>query len=245
MAKNEKREQQLSTTITLDILNEIRNGKFSGKKLLPPEQELSEVYGVSRNVIRECLTRLEREGWITRKHGVGTLINKQIVNAEPRLDLNYELIQTIRMTGKTASVGFVVHSVISADPVVAGYLQRKEESRVLRVARMIRADGKPSIYCIDYLPMDIISERYDESDLEDNIFVFLHNYCHTDVETNLAEVRAMPVTKEVSDALEVPMTTTLVYLSEVGYDLRSNPVLYSEEYFMDRVIPLTIVRKKI
>ena len=245
MAKNEKREQQLSTTITLDILSEIRNGKFSGKKFLPPEQELSEVYGVSRNVIRECLTRLEREGWITRKHGVGTLINKQIVSAEPRLDLNYELLQTIRMTGKTASVDFVVHSEIPADHALADYLQRTEGSRVLRVARMIRADHKPSIYCIDYLPMDIISERYDVSDLHDNIFEFLRNFCHTDVETNLAEVRAMPVTKEVSDALEVPMTTTLVYLSEVGYDLRSNPVLYSEEYFIDRVIPLTIVRKKI
>ena len=245
MAKNEKREQQLSTTITLDILSEIRNGKFSGKKFLPPEQELSEVYGVSRNVIRECLTRLEREGWITRKHGVGTLINKQIVSAEPRLDLNYELLQTIRMTGKTASVDFVVHSEIPADHALADYLQRKEGSRVLRVARMIRADHKPSIYCIDYLPMDIISERYDVSDLHDNIFEFLRNFCHTDVETNLAEVRAMPVTKEVSDALEVPMTTTLVYLSEVGYDLRSNPVLYSEEYFIDRVIPLTMVRKKI
>ena len=51
--------------------------------------------------------------------------------------------------------------------------------------------------------------------------------------------------EEVAQALNVPMTCTLLYITEVGYDLHSNPLLYSEEYFLDRVIPQIIVRKKI
>ena len=58
-------------------------------------------------------------------------------------------------------------------------------------------------------------------------------------------MRALPVTEEVAEALEVPLTCALLFLGEVGYDLRSRPVLYSEEYFMDRVIRHMIVRKKI
>ena len=132
-----------------------------------------------------------------------------------------------------------------ADAELAEHLQIEEGEEVLRMARMIRANEKPGIFCIDYVPARLITRAYTEKDLTQTVFSFLEKFCGTSVETNLAEVRAMPVTKEVSEALEVPMTTALFYLCEVGYDLRSNPVLYSEEYFIDRVIPHLVVRKKI
>ena len=245
MEKNQKKTTQLSTSITQDLLNEIQRGRFADVKVLPPEKDLAEEFNVSRNIIRECLTRLEREGWITRKHGIGTLINKPVVSARTRLDLNYELLQTIRMTGKTARIEGVTYRTERADAELAEHLQIEEGEEVLRMARMIRANEKPGILCIDYVPARLITRAYTEKDLTQNVFSFLEKFCGTSVETNLAEVRAMPVTKEVSEALEVPMTTALFYLCEVGYDLRSNPVLYSEEYFIDRVIPHLVVRKKI
>ena len=62
---------QLSEKVTQILLHEIRNGDFNGLDSLPPEVELAEKFNVSRNVIRESLARLEREGWVVRKHGIG------------------------------------------------------------------------------------------------------------------------------------------------------------------------------
>ena len=45
--------------------------------------------------------------------------------------------------------------------------------------------------------------------------------------------------------MNIPLSCALLFIGEVGYDLRSQPVLYSEEYFLDRVIKHMIVRKKI
>ena len=73
----------------------------------------------------------------------------------------------------------------------------------------------------------------------------MKKFCSVSVETNLSELRALPVTQEVADALNIPLSCALLFIGEVGDDLRSQPVLYSEEYFLDRVIKHMIVRKKI
>ena len=228
------------------LLHEIREGRFAQRDALPPEIELAEQFGVSRNIIRECLTKLEREGWITRKHGVGTLINRSVAHVKTRLDLNFELCQTLELTGKKAEIAFVKCQEQPADEALARTLHIQTGQPVLRVSRMIRADGKPAVFCVDYFPKSLlIDSTYTQEQISHSIFTFLQQCCGVEVVTNLAEIRAMPVTEEVAQALEIPLTCSLLYLGEVGYDLRSNPILYSEEYFIDRMIPHMIVRKKI
>lgn len=238
--------KQLSERFTRTLLHEIQNGDFKDKDSLPPELELAERFSVSRNMVRECLTRLEREGWVIRKHGVGTLINKSVVNAGTRLDFNYELSQTLEMNGKHAETALVNSRIEPASEEVAAQLKINKGDEVLRVSRLIKANGKPAIFCIDYIAKKlIVNSNYQQEDLEPPIFTFLSKFCGgAAVETNLAELRALPATEEVAQALEIPQACGLLYLSEVGYSLRSNPLLYSEEYFMDRVIHHMIVRKK-
>lgn len=239
--------KQLSDRFTQTLLHEIQYGAFAGHDSLPPELELAEKFSVSRNMVRECLTRLEREGWVIRKHGVGTLINKSVVHAGTRLDFNYELSQTLEMNGKHAETACVRSRTECASEGLAAQLKIDVGEEVLRVSRLIKADGKPAIFCIDYIPGKLIVNcEYQPEDLEPPIFSFLEKFCGgITVETNLAELRAMPATEEVAAGLEIPQACGLLYLCEVGYSLRSNPVLYSEEYFMDRVIRHMIVRKKI
>lgn len=242
-----EKESQLSERITQLLLEEIRSGAFQGLNSLPPEVDLAERFNVSRNMVRESLTRLEREGWVTRKHGVGTLINKSVVNINTRLDLNYELSQTLEMNGKHAETKRVRSRRDAASPEIAAALGLAVGDPVLRVSRLITANGKPAIFCIDYIAERlIVNPSYRPEDLEPPIFTFLDKFCGgASVETNLAELRALPATEEVSEALEIPQACGLLFLSEVGFDLRSRPILYSEEYFIDRVIHHMIVRKKI
>lgn len=239
-------EEQLSNRVTQSLLYEIRYGAFSDQDTLPPEMDLAERYRVSRNIVRECLTKLEREGWLVRKRGVGTLINKIVVQAETRIDLNYEMMQTIEMSGKTASSASIRSKRVPAYAAAAEKLEIAEGDPVLRVSRVILADGKPAIFCIDFIPERlIVSDGYAAADFTPPIYQFLKKFCSSEVEISLAELRAMPVTAEVARGLNVPLTTSLLFISEVGYDYQSRPVLYSEEYFMDGVIHHMVVRKKI
>ena len=56
------------------LRQQIFSGKFSCGSKLPPERELSEIFGVSRITIRTALTELKNDGLIEQRPGVGTYV---------------------------------------------------------------------------------------------------------------------------------------------------------------------------
>ena len=60
----------------MDILKEkIQSGEWTSGTQIPGEQDLCELYGVSRTVVRQALGELELEGVINRRKGKGTFIS--------------------------------------------------------------------------------------------------------------------------------------------------------------------------
>ena len=56
------------------IAEMIRSGEFSLSERLPPERDLGVSLQVSRNVVREALLSLEIAGYVSIRHGVGTIV---------------------------------------------------------------------------------------------------------------------------------------------------------------------------
>lgn len=242
-----RRVAQLSNTITTKLMREIREGIYSGLDALPSEIELAESMKVSRNVIRETLTSLEREGWVTRKHGVGTLINKRVVHVNNRLDQTCELTHAIELSGQKSSRKIESAEVVRADYEVAENLALAVGTPVFCIRQVFYADEKPAAYCIDYIPLKYIRKKKPTAaDVSPNAFRFLEKHCGGVIpETFISEVRAAPATAEVAQALDVPEGMRLLTLGEVGCDLRSTPIIYSYEYFVDRIMRHVIIRKMI
>ena len=69
-----------SKTIRANLLSAMKNGEYANSERLPRENVLAEKLGISRTQLRDILASLEREGFITRRHGVGTIINRHVLN---------------------------------------------------------------------------------------------------------------------------------------------------------------------
>ena len=67
-----------SKTIRAQLLSAMKDGEFASCQRLPRESVLAESLGISRTQLRDILASLEREGFITRRHGVGTIINRHV-----------------------------------------------------------------------------------------------------------------------------------------------------------------------
>ncbi len=52
----------------------IQDGTYAEEDLLPSENELSSLHGVTRPTIRKALDRLDNEGYITRQQGKGSIV---------------------------------------------------------------------------------------------------------------------------------------------------------------------------
>ena len=86
------------------LLEELRTGLYARAAQLPSELELTEVLGVSRTVVRDALSELERDGYLERVRGIGTLVNRDVLKVENRMDQKLEFNRMIR------SIGRVPHS---------------------------------------------------------------------------------------------------------------------------------------
>lgn len=72
---NPVKRQVLSETVAETLRVLILAGELSPGEKLPAEQSLAEQFGVSRNVIREALRRLNEQGLAEVRHGAGIFVS--------------------------------------------------------------------------------------------------------------------------------------------------------------------------
>ena len=234
-----------SNLIRMKLLREMKMGEFSECDRLPRELELAKQLNVSRNHLREVLAQLEREGFITRIHGVGTIINHHVTKVKNRMDIEVEFLDIIRQNGYLPGVINVHIKEEKADSFIAEKLQIPEETEVMRVSRVCTADGRPAIYCEDVFEKKLIKEEYALNDFEAPIFHFLKKCCYIEAYMDLTQLHAVLSDEKVSKALEMPVGSPLLNMEEVDYDIDGNIVFYSRQYFVDKYFEQTVLRKKL
>ena len=231
--------------IRAQLLSAMRNGEYAHSERLPRESALAVTLGISRTQLRDVLASLEREGFITRRHGVGTIINRHVLDVQTRMDIEVEFLDMIRQNGFTAAVASIQTWEDAAGEVLAGKLQIPVGTSVLRIARLCTANGKPAIYCEDVVERSLVREGYTQQDLQKQIFHFLQEFCGVYPYLDLTDLRAAAADEKLSRIFQVPAGTPLLQMDEVDYDIDGRPVFFSTQYFADGIFRHTVMRKKL
>ena len=232
-------------TIRSQLLSAMRSGEYADCARLPRESVLAEKLGISRTQLRDILASLEREGFITRRHGVGTIINRHVLNAQTRMDIEVEFLDMIRQNGHEAAVAYVRVSDGTADKRIAQQLQIPEGTPIIRVARLCTADGRPAIYCEDGVEKALARGNYTIKDFKLPIFHFLQRFCGVNPYMDLTDVRPTVADAALSEVFQVPVGAPLLNMEEVDFDIDGKPVFCSSEYFADGIFRHTVMRKKL
>lgn len=126
-------EQNLRELILHDQLH---NGEA-----VPSEWELADLYGVSRLTVRNALDNLTRQGWLIRRHGVGTFVaHPKIIEITPS---KLSFTEQMRAIGRKPSSQLISLSIIPATAEVAGQLRLEPGEPVVEIVRLRLADGEP------------------------------------------------------------------------------------------------------
>ena len=89
----------ISDRIVASLLEELRTGRYARADRLPAEVDLAAELGVSRTVIRDALSEMERAGYVERVRGIGTVVNRTVLSLRSRLDQKLEYYPLIRSFG--------------------------------------------------------------------------------------------------------------------------------------------------
>ena len=238
-------EMCYSQSIRTRLLTEMRIGIFAQCDRLPRETLLSEKLGISRTQLRDVLGALEQEGYITRRLGVGTLINRHVLDVKSRMDIEAEILDIIRNNGYKPEVIFLDAVKEEASEEVAKQLKVAPKTPIMKVSKLCTADGIPALYFQDMFLLSLIKEEYEMSDLQSPIFHFLREKCDTDAYMDLTQLKAVAANEEVANVLKVPQGSPLLSMEEVDYDIDGNIVFYSKQYFANGLFEQTVLRKRL
>ena len=231
-------------SIQKHLLFEMRYGAFKDCDRLPRESALADILNISRTQLRDSLAELEREGFISRKQGLGTIINRHVLNVPVRMDLEIEFMDMIRRSGRVPAEKLESVSTVLSAPAAAKLGIGKTDG-MLMVSRIVTGDGKPVIYCEDFIPKALIHTSFENEVLQKPIFEFLKDCCGKDAYLDVTEIKPAAAKAAVAQRLKVPEGTPLLFMDEVDYDFEGTPVMYSRQYYVDGVIAHTVVRRKI
>lgn len=141
------RYQQLADT----LLHDIERGKYKVGGMLPPELELSELYGVSRHTVREAIRRLVDMGLLGRRQGIGTHVKS--ASGRGRFVASLGNIADLFQYTQRTRLKLIDERLVTADAGLAEMLHCKPGQRWLRfeTCRYPRGDKVPISYTEIYV----------------------------------------------------------------------------------------------
>jgi GntR family transcriptional regulator len=160
--------------ITENLRELILSGQLQPGEPVPSEWELTDLYGVSRLTVRRALDELAREGWLIRRHGVGTFVG----NATPAQIVPGVIgfTQKMRQIGRTPSSRVISVKVIPGTDEIANSLKLKEDAPVVELTRVRLADGEPIMLETAYLSQERFPDLADGNLGDGSLYKFLDEH---------------------------------------------------------------------
>jgi DNA-binding GntR family transcriptional regulator len=237
-------EHTTLTRATADALqNAIYSGVFPFGSQLPSEAELMEQLGVSRTTLREAIKSLEELGLIYRRRGLGTFVSERSIVKD--LSLNFGITTMISQAGlKPGTIDQEIR-LENAAPEAAKALELAEGGQVLVVDRVRTANGRPSVWTLDYFD----AARFDIQRLRaslaggQSVYTMLREEFQLSVGRGVATLAPAAASATTAAKLQVKRGTPMMLITQTDYSSNDQPILYSVEVHLPDLFVFTIHRK--
>jgi len=211
--------------VYLSLRDQIADGRLSDGDTLPPEQRLTEIFGVSRVTVRRALDSLAEAGLIARRAGSGTTVRPSGQSGKPMaMNLATLMPQLVEMGQKTTA-RLLSFSYDTAPEFVSSALGLGPNDQVQVATRVRSADDIPFSHLTTYVPASI-ARNYSENDLATTPLFRLLEVSGVQIKDAHQSVSATLAGPEVADALDVAVGSALLSLRRIVRDIDGNGVEY-------------------
>ncbi|MBI9048780.1 MAG: GntR family transcriptional regulator [Anaerolineaceae bacterium] len=210
----------------MDILKvKVENKEWLPGDQIPGEQDLCELYQISRTVVRQALRELEIEGVIYRRKGKGTFI------ALPKISEG--LVQ--KLTGFYQDmverglnpVTKVLHQNISpSNEKVAHFLGIKPGTNVIDIKRLRYINEKPIQLVTTYIPYEVCPALATIDLSNRSLYEYLEKESGIFIAKGRRYIEAVLADKTEAELLEIDFGAPLILLDSVCFTETGKPVEY-------------------
>lgn len=203
----------------------VADGVLAAGEQLPTEASLCERYDVSRTVVRQALSDLERTGLVTRLKGKGTFVAEPKVSEFVAQSLT-SLHEDLSARGERLETKVLRLEVEPVSPHVATMLELPESEQIVLLERLRFLRGEPLVVTTAYMPYSICAPIL-ELDMRDrSLFETYEQELGLKLHRGSRAMEARAASGEVAQHLGVPEGAPILAFSGVTYLDDGRPVEY-------------------
>lgn len=199
------------------ILDEIKNGSYKSGELIPTENEISEMFDISRTTVRQAITELVHDGQLYRIKSKGTFVaNPKVTQHVLNSYYSYDgaAAESGRKTGRVQLAKEIIPMPQEMIDMGAG----NPGDKVIFLSRKRLVENIPTVRVDAYLVYSKFAHLMD-ADLVNNS---LRSLMDADPETRVYRlvriIEAVPATKEDINVLDVEPGSAIQKMTTIRYN---------------------------
>lgn len=219
----------------LILLPKYKNGAF-----LPKEVELANRLGISRNTIRQATNKLEHEGLLVRKKGIGTTA---ALLAPLQTSLNNWYSFTHEMKSRGINVVNLELSLkkVEATARIANFLNIKPGTELIKLSKLKGVSQDPIVYFESYFHPRI--QLNGEDDLNKPLYQLLEEKYSIMADRSSEHINAITDAR-IAKKLKVASKSPILFRERFVYDPGNRPIEYNLGYYRSDKFTYSIEIKK-
>jgi GntR family transcriptional regulator/GntR family frlABCD operon transcriptional regulator len=207
----------------------IVSGVYEEGALLPSENELCAVHGMTRPTVRHALDTLVKDGLILKKQGKGSIVRKSPQN-----------IGILSISGTASAVGVrYLKTDILQKPEIRKWPEQfafelsdlEKESGCVYMERLHYVEGKPVFYDINHLP-NLNLPRFTSRSLENkSLFEVLRKNYQVNILGGEQQLKAIVPDEKIKKLLQLKKGQPVLYIERKLTTNKEGFNIYSTIYF--------------
>ncbi len=212
------------------LLDDIKDGRFKVGDPIPTENELVDFYHISRSTVRQAISDLVQEGWLTRKASKGTFVT------QPERTSSYirsfePFYQQITKLGKKPHTELIDLNVITPEKEISERLKLEPGQKVISLFRRRYADDIPMVTFQNYIPYDLCSFILSYDFKLHSLYEILIKNPETQIANTKTIVSAMNASSEDIKLLNVKVNTPMLYFNNISTTAKGTVIDYAFAHY--------------
>ncbi|SFZ93558.1 GntR family transcriptional regulator [Flaviramulus basaltis] len=200
---------------------------YKNGELFPKEVDMAKKLGISRNTVRQAISKLVLEGSLERKKGVGTKV--VVRNISTQLQSWMSFTQEMKHKGITVVNFNLDVTKEKANKEVSAALEIKEGTELIKLCRLRGDENGPFVYFVSYFHPRI--GLTGDEDFKRPLYEILEGDYSIVVNLSRDEIKAMLSDEEISKLLETKVNSPILKRLRRVYDPGKRPVEYNICYY--------------
>lgn len=223
-----KMKEPVYRIIENDIKDKLKLGVLKQGDMIPSENELKDMYNVSRMTVRQALNNLVNEGYLYRHKGKGTFVSSTKI--EKKIQGLLSFTEEMKRMNKRVHNRIISIEVLPANAEVCAKLFLNPNEEVYLAQRVRYADDIPVLYEELYCPKAIMKNLEGDA-MEGSFYTYIEEVLGLKISYSIQNIEAKLATDQIADYLEVNEDSPILYITLNSFLDNGRPFEYVKSYY--------------